>query len=99
MIAPYNAAAFHGLGAQSDAFDEDPMFPFPWEPPHYPGLFESAGYRMIWHHARRRSTFWNAWAHCVAGKARAAMETLLAKAPRPPDPTTAFDVEPQWPAL
>ena len=45
VIAPYNAAAFHGLGAESDAFDEDPMFPFPWQPPHYPELLESCGYR------------------------------------------------------
>jgi GNAT superfamily N-acetyltransferase len=44
-IAPYNGAIMHGLGVQTDAFDEEPMFPFPWQPPHYPPLLESAGYR------------------------------------------------------
>jgi GNAT superfamily N-acetyltransferase len=33
------------VGTLTDAFDEDPMFPFPWQPPHYPGLLEAAGYR------------------------------------------------------
>jgi GNAT superfamily N-acetyltransferase len=45
VIAPFNGASFHGLGAQIDAFDEEPIFPFPWQPPHYPELLEAAGYR------------------------------------------------------
>ncbi len=45
VIAPYNGAAFHGLATLTDAFDEEPMFPFPWRPPHYPSLFEGTGYR------------------------------------------------------
>jgi hypothetical protein len=45
VIAPFNGATFHGVGTQSDAFDEEPMFPFPWQPPHYPGLLEAAGCR------------------------------------------------------
>ena len=45
VIAPFNGAAMHGLGTLTDAFDEDPMFPFAWQPPHYPSLFEAAGYR------------------------------------------------------
>ena len=44
-IAPFNGATFHGLGTQTDAFDEEPVFPFPWQPPHYPPLLEAAGYR------------------------------------------------------
>jgi GNAT superfamily N-acetyltransferase len=44
-IAPFNGATMHGLGTLTDAFDEEPMFPFPWQPPHYPGLLEAAGYR------------------------------------------------------
>lgn len=44
-IAPYNGAGFHGLGAQTDAFDEEPVFPFPWQPPHYSRQLEAAGYR------------------------------------------------------
>lgn len=45
VIAPFNGATFHGVGVQTDAFDEGPMFPFPWQPPYYPGLLEAAGYR------------------------------------------------------
>jgi len=45
VIAPFNGATFHGLATQTDAFDEEPMFPFPWQPPYYPGLLEGAGYR------------------------------------------------------
>lgn len=44
-IAPFNGAAFHGLATLTDAFNEGPMFPFPWQPPYYPGLLEGAGYR------------------------------------------------------
>jgi GNAT superfamily N-acetyltransferase len=50
-LGPFNGAAFHGLGTLSDAFDEEPAFPLPWQPPHYPQLFESAGYepaRPFW---------------------------------------------------
>src|SRR5947209_5179642 len=45
VIAPFNGAAFHGLGALTDGFDEEPIFPYPWQPPYYPELLESAGYR------------------------------------------------------
>ena len=45
VIAPFNGAAFHGLGALTNAFDEEPIFPYPWQPPYYPKLLESAGYR------------------------------------------------------
>lgn len=44
-IAPFNGATFHGIGVQTDAYDEEPMFPFPWQPPHYARLLEAAGYR------------------------------------------------------
>jgi GNAT superfamily N-acetyltransferase len=44
VIGPYNGDAFHGFGTQVDAFDEEPMFPLPWQPPHYPALFATAGY-------------------------------------------------------
>jgi GNAT superfamily N-acetyltransferase len=45
VIAPFNGAAFHGLATQTDAFDEEPVFPFPWQPPYYPDLLTAAGYR------------------------------------------------------
>ncbi len=44
VIAPYNGAIFHGLGVRTDAFEEEPMFPMPWHPPHYAQLLEAAGY-------------------------------------------------------
>jgi ribosomal protein S18 acetylase RimI-like enzyme len=44
VIAPYNGSAFHGFATQVDGFDEQPMFPLPWQPPHYPALFEASGY-------------------------------------------------------
>jgi GNAT superfamily N-acetyltransferase len=45
VIAPFNGAAFHGVGTQVDAFDEDPVFPLLWQPPYYADLLEAAGYR------------------------------------------------------
>lgn len=45
VIAPVNGAAFHGLGTQIEGFDEEPIFPFPWQPPYYVDLLEAAGYR------------------------------------------------------
>jgi GNAT superfamily N-acetyltransferase len=45
VIAPHNGAAFHGMAVLTDAFDEQPVFPMPWQPPHYASLLEGAGYR------------------------------------------------------
>jgi hypothetical protein len=50
-LGPFNGAAFHGLGTLTDAYDEDPAFPLPWQPPHYPEVFRTAGYepaRPFW---------------------------------------------------
>jgi GNAT superfamily N-acetyltransferase len=44
VMAPFSGDAFHGFATQVDAFDEQPMFPLPWQPPYYPSLFEAAGY-------------------------------------------------------
>lgn len=33
------------LGTLTDAFDQSPMFPFPWQPPHYPAVLEANGYQ------------------------------------------------------
>jgi ribosomal protein S18 acetylase RimI-like enzyme len=44
VVAPFSGDAFHGFGTQVAAFDEPPMFPLLWQPPHYPALFEAAGY-------------------------------------------------------
>ena len=45
VIAPYNGSTMHGIAVLTDAFDEEPMFPFQWQPPHYPPMLEAAGYR------------------------------------------------------
>jgi GNAT superfamily N-acetyltransferase len=47
-IAAHNGAAFHGMALLTDAFDEQPVFPMPWQPPHYAGLLEGAGYRRTY---------------------------------------------------
>ena len=44
-IAPFNGTPIHGLGTLTDAFDQSPMFPFPWQPPHYPAVLEANGYQ------------------------------------------------------
>src|SRR5919202_4202864 len=44
IIAPFSGDAFHGFTTRVEGFDEQPMFPLPWQPPHYAALFEAAGY-------------------------------------------------------
>ncbi len=43
-IAPFNAHAFMGMAALTDAFSENPMFPMPWSPPYYETYLLDAGY-------------------------------------------------------
>jgi RimJ/RimL family protein N-acetyltransferase len=45
VIAPANGGAPNSMGFKITAFDEDPMFPFPWTPPYYPGYIESLDYQ------------------------------------------------------
>lgn len=44
VIAPIDGTGFLGLGVQVANFDETPMFPGRWNPPHWAGLIESCGY-------------------------------------------------------
>ncbi len=44
VISPYNGAAFLGLGLLTTAFDEEPMFPFRWNPPYYADYFVNFNY-------------------------------------------------------
>lgn len=44
VVAPFNGSALIGLAALTDAFDEGPMFPNPWNPPYYRDYLEAAGY-------------------------------------------------------
>lgn len=44
VIAPSNGGAPNAMGFLVTAFDEDPMFPFPWSPSYYPAYVEALGY-------------------------------------------------------
>jgi len=44
IIAPFNGAGNLGCGVLTTAFDEDPVFPFRWNPTYYAGYFTGAGY-------------------------------------------------------
>jgi GNAT superfamily N-acetyltransferase len=44
VIAPYNGAAVLGAGVLTTAFDEEPMFPFTWQPPYYTDYLVTCGY-------------------------------------------------------
>jgi hypothetical protein len=45
VIAPANGGAPNSMGFLVTGFDEDPMFPFPWTPPYYPGYVEQLNYQ------------------------------------------------------
>ncbi len=45
IIAPFNGAAILGAGTRSAAYDEDPMFPFGWQPPYYTEYLVASGYK------------------------------------------------------
>ena len=45
VIAPMSGATMLGFGVLTDAFDEEPPFPFQWQPPYYAGMLGAAGYR------------------------------------------------------
>lgn len=44
LIAPANGGAPNAMGFLVNGFDEDPMFPFPWNPPYYNEYIESLHY-------------------------------------------------------
>ncbi len=70
VIAPFNGATFHGTSTRTAAFDEEPMFPFPWQPPHYPQLLEVAGYRPTY-------PFWLFWIEFSAERYRTTARRAL----------------------
>lgn len=45
VIAPANGGAPNAMGVLVNGFDEDPMFPFPWNPSYYKSYFESLNYQ------------------------------------------------------
>jgi ribonuclease HI len=51
--------------------------------------FEEHSYQLSWHHVRRNSNPWSAWADNVAGRMRYAMSRLPACLPGAPMPATA----------
>ena len=44
-LAPFNGGAMQGLGVLVASFDEEPVFPMPWQPPSYSAYLEAGGYR------------------------------------------------------
>lgn len=44
VIAPYNFASFFGMALRVDAHDEEPVFPYGWQPAHYASYLRAAGY-------------------------------------------------------
>lgn len=53
-LVPFGGSALLGLGVRVDGFDEDPMFPFRWNPPYYPHELERAGYEPSY-------PYWEYW--------------------------------------
>ena len=53
VLAPFNGSGILGLGVLTAAFDEEPVFPFRWNPPYYAGYLTEAGYAPtypIWYY-------------------------------------------------
>ena len=48
VIAPANGGAPNAMGFLVTGFDEDPMFPFPWNPPYYKNYIESLNYQSTY---------------------------------------------------
>lgn len=46
IIAPYNGSALLGMGFLIEAFDENPVITFGWNPPYYAGYLIQEGYRL-----------------------------------------------------
>ncbi len=45
IIAPYNGSALLGMALRTADFEQEPMFPFGWQPPYYQNLLQDAGYQ------------------------------------------------------
>ncbi len=48
VIAPANGGAPNAMGFLVTGFNEDPMFPFPWNPPYYRNYIESLNYQSTY---------------------------------------------------
>lgn len=48
VIAPANGGAPNAMGFLVTGFNEDPMFPFPWNPPYYRSYIESLNYQATY---------------------------------------------------
>lgn len=48
VIAPANGGAPNAMGFMVTGFDEDPMFPFPWNPPYYNDYIKSLKYQSTY---------------------------------------------------
>ena len=53
VIAPVNGTGLLGMGIRTDAFNEEPMFPYGWHPSYYAKYFARADYQPsypLWHY-------------------------------------------------
>jgi ribosomal protein S18 acetylase RimI-like enzyme len=53
IVAPFNGAAILGVGVRSAAYDEDPIFPFLWQPPYYKEYLAALDYKAsypLWYY-------------------------------------------------
>lgn len=53
IVAPFNGTAILGVGVRSAAYDEDPIFPFLWQPPYYKEYLAGLGYKAsypLWYY-------------------------------------------------
>lgn len=69
-LAPFNGTALIGSGVLTDRFDESPMFPMPWHPPHLVQQLEAAGYG-------RRYPMWSYWVDFADERYRRARDSAL----------------------
>jgi GNAT superfamily N-acetyltransferase len=70
IVAPFNGAAVLGVGVRSAAYDEDPIFPFLWQPPYYKdylaGLCYKASYPLWYYTVDFTSPEYQAMKHRAA---------------------------------
>lgn len=47
VLAPFNGSALLGVGLMSSYYDEEPMYPFKWQPGYYYNYFAMNGYQVV----------------------------------------------------
>jgi GNAT superfamily N-acetyltransferase len=71
-LAGFGGTAFLELGMLTGRFEESPMFPLRWDPPHLAPLLEAAGYE-------RRYPLWAYWVDFASERYRRARDLALGR--------------------